>query len=56
MFFNIDKCKVMHLGHKKLNAEYLLGGEVLDSVDAEQDLGVISQNDCKSFHSNALKL
>ena len=47
MLFNIDKCKVMHLGHTNLNAEYSLGGKVLESVDAEQDLGVIIQNDLK---------
>ena len=47
MLFNIDKCKVMHLGHKNLNAEYSLRGKVLDSVDAEQDLGVIIHNDLK---------
>jgi hypothetical protein len=38
--FNLDKCKVMHIGGKNGNAEYEMGGKVLDEVE-EKDLGVI---------------
>ena len=47
MLFNVQKCKVLHLGHKNTNQEYLLGGSVLESISSERDLGVIVQNDLK---------
>ena len=47
MLFNVEKCKVMHIGLHNTKAEYSINGEVLKSVDEETDLGVIVQNDLK---------
>ena len=45
MSFNIDKCKVMHLGKKNQQEKLSLGGKVLEVVDEEKDLGVtVSSN------------
>jgi hypothetical protein len=45
MSFNVKKCKVMHLGHGNAKHEYRMGGQVLQSVDTETDIGVkISKN------------
>ncbi|MFZ2537548.1 MAG: hypothetical protein WAX04_01440 [Oscillospiraceae bacterium] len=42
--FNVDKCKMMSLGHT-LGTEYTLGGKVLQNTEEEKDLGVwISSN------------
>ena len=39
--FNIDKCKVMHLGgQKNSHHQYTLGGEVLKTTEVEKDIGV----------------
>ena len=47
MMFNLAKCKVMHFGRKNMKAEYSMGGERLDVVDEEKDLGIIIQDDLK---------
>jgi ribonucleases P/MRP protein subunit RPP40 len=47
MEFNLDKCVVMHLGHKNRNHRYTLNGTVLKSVDEERDLGVVIDNKLK---------
>ena len=42
MDFNLDKCKIMHIGNKKqLFDEYAIGGHILEKVEEEKDLGVI---------------
>ena len=42
MNFNLDKCKIMHIGNKnKLFDEYAIGGHMLEKVEEEKDLGVI---------------
>ena len=48
MPFNLDKCKVMHVGHRNGKAKYELLGEELDICNEEKDLGVIITNDMKS--------
>ena len=57
MLFNVDKCKVMHFGYKNINAEYSMGGNILDVVKEERDLGVIVQSDLKVSQqcSNSVK-
>ena len=40
MKFNVNKCKVMHLGYKIPSYEYSLNGEVLIDTEDEIDLGV----------------
>ena len=47
MSFNTEKCKVMHLGNKNFNREYFMGGQRLNTVDSERDLGVVVSNDMK---------
>ena len=45
MSFNVDKCKVLHIGYRNEKANYTLNGTQLKSVDREVDLGVtISSN------------
>ena len=46
MLFNVDKCKVMHLGINNNKANYELNGKTLE-VTEERDLGVVVQNDLK---------
>ena len=41
MQFNVDKCKVMHLGNSNLQTNYQLGGKDLSTTKEEKDLGVI---------------
>jgi len=49
MLFNIDKCKVMHFGHKNTLFSYQLEGKCLEKVSEEKDLGIIiSNNMCPS--------
>ena len=47
MHFNIEKCKVMHLGNKNNCNEYHMGGKLLEEVEEEKDLGVIMSNKFK---------
>ena len=48
MLFNVDKCKVMHLGINNTKVNYELNGITLEEVTEERDLaGVVVQNDLK---------
>jgi len=47
MLFNIDKCKVMHLGLNNVKAKYEINGKYLEEVIEERDLGVIIQSELK---------
>jgi len=48
MLFNIDKCKVMHMGYNNIQAEYAMNDVKLECVSEEKDLGVIVSDDLKS--------
>ena len=48
MPFSLDKCKIMHIGHKNKNEKYELLGKEIESVQQEKDLGVVITNDLKS--------
>ena len=48
MPFNLDKCKVMHVGQRNDKAKYELLGKELEICIEEKDLGVIITNDLKS--------
>jgi hypothetical protein len=39
MLFNVDKCKVMHLGSNNGKAKYVMNGKLLEEVIEERDLG-----------------
>ena len=41
MLFNVEKCKVMHIGYDNMKTEYLMDGVKLKHVNEEKDLGVI---------------
>ena len=47
MNFNINKCKVLHLGNRNQKAQYNMNGIQLNAVDKEKDLGVIITSDLK---------
>ena len=47
MPFNVDKCKVMHIGYRNQNVQYSLLGRKIESTDQEKDLGVLVSSDLK---------
>lgn len=47
MLFNVEKCKVMHLGYDNPHASYFMDGNRLQVVSEERDLGVIMSEDLK---------
>jgi hypothetical protein len=47
MMFNVDKCKVMHWGHKNCENDYEMNDIDLEATDEERDIGVIIQNTLK---------
>ena len=48
MLFNLDKCKIMHFGYNN-PMHTLFGGQILETVSEEKDLGVMVRNDLKVF-------
>ena len=47
MLFNIDKCKVMHLGYNNPKVNYVMESTQLQEVSEEKDLGIIVSDDLK---------
>jgi len=47
MEFNVDKCKVMHIGGRDENSTYYMEGNELTKVSCEKDLGVWISADLK---------
>ncbi len=47
MLFNVDKCKVMHIGHGNPRVKYNLDGKNLQEVELEKDLGIIIDSSAK---------
>jgi len=47
MLFNVEKCKVMHMGYNNTCHGYSSNGSKLESVREEKDLGVHISNDLK---------
>ena len=48
MLFNVDKCRVIHMGYSNIQAEYVMNDVKLECVSEEKDLGVIVSDDLKS--------
>ena len=47
MEFNIDKCKIMHVGRNNPRYEYKMGGYTLKVVEEEKDIGVTVHSSLK---------
>ena len=47
MSFNVDKCKVLHVGRDNNEHQYVMNNVALKSVTEEKDLGVIISKDMK---------
>ncbi len=48
MKFNVEKCRVMHIGINNDNVEYLMNIVKLSVTNTEKDLGVMIFNDLKT--------
>jgi hypothetical protein len=48
MAFNVAKCKIMHLGPKKLRFEYTVNRQILFGTDVVRDTGVMVSKSLKS--------
>ena len=44
MEFNVNKCKIMHLGYNNPMISYNMGGSNLEVTEEEKDLGVLIDN------------
>lgn len=47
MKFNIEKCKVLHIGNDNVQARYVMNNVQLSSTAKEKDLGVVVSKDLK---------
>jgi len=47
MLFNIDRCKVVHLGYNNPKVHYVMGTSQLQVATKERYLGVIVSEDLK---------
>ena len=46
MEFNIQRCKVMHIGHNNPGYKYLMDNQYLQEVSDEKDLGIMVPTLC----------
>ena len=47
MKFNVNKCKVLHIGSNNDHVQYRMNGEILEAVNKEKDLGILISSDLK---------
>jgi hypothetical protein len=47
MVFNVDKCKIMHVGRSNPQYEYKMNDKILRAVEVETDVGVLVQDNLK---------
>ena len=47
LFFNVKKCKVLHIGNTNPWRRYKMNGQYLEDVDEEKDLGVLVDSELK---------
>ena len=48
MMFNTSKCHMLHLGRNNRRFEYVMGGQVLETVESEKDVGVLVHQSLKA--------
>ena len=48
MLFNVDKCKVLHLGRSNIGRNYTMGDKQLLVTEEEKDLGVMIHKSLKA--------
>ena len=48
ILFNLDKCKIIHFGYNNPNNIFLQGRHILETVDEDNDLGVMIRKDLKA--------
>ena len=41
LYFNVGKCKVVHMGRKNPKFQYSMNGAPIESIESERDLGII---------------
>ena len=47
MKFNVDKCRVLHIGSNNSQLQYLMNGQQLSAVIKGKGLGVLVKSDLK---------
>ena len=47
MAFNVEKCKVMHIGHNNPERDYEMAGRILQKTKEERDIGVLMSDKLK---------
>ena len=45
MLFNVDKCKVLHVGKNNKKQKYYMNGRELATIQDEKDLGILFTGD-----------
>ena len=56
MLFNVEKCKVMHIGANNPNVLYSMGNITFSEVSEEKDLGVIFTKELKEMVKKANRI
>ena len=46
-FFNVDKCKVLHIGSRNVQANYTMNGIQSVKLEQEKELGEVISSDLK---------
>ena len=47
LYFNVEKCKVMHFGVGNQHMQYTMNGDILTTTEVEKDLGVNIKSNLK---------
>ena len=53
MSFNVEKCKIMHIGIKNPQMPYFMDGKLLEAISEEKDLGILITDNLKPVHQCA---
>ena len=56
MAFNVDKCKVMHIGRTNVHSKYYMNGAELGNTTEEKDLGVIVADNLMVAKVNTVRM